>query len=90
MKAHLVEGRTYNTLTLQRAVAYQGRRYEHNVLTVAEKGKGIEDAIILDPWRDNATLYTVKTEDDPLYYWEKYKRRTYIVKPEKTVNKSVK
>lgn len=87
MLNHLDKGRTYNTLTLQRAVAYQGRRNEHNVLTVAAKGKGIEDAIILDPWRNNATLYTVKTGDDPRYYWKKYKRRTYIVEPPKTASK---
>ena len=86
MQDHLVKGRSYDTLTLQRAVAYQGGRYEHNVLTVAAKGKGIKDAIILDPWRNNATLYTVKTGDDPLYYWKKYKRRTYIVEPPETAS----
>ena len=80
MSDHIVKGRTYETLTLQRAVANQGRNYEHNVLTVAAKGKGIEDAYILDAWRNSASLYWVKTGDDPLYYWSKYKRRTYIVK----------
>ncbi len=86
MKDHIVKGRTYNTLTLQRAVAYQGRQFEHNVLTVAAKGKGIADAIILDPWRNSANLYYVKTADDPLYYWSKYKRRTYIVNPDQHTN----
>lgn len=89
MKDHIVEGRTYNTLTLQRAVANQGQRYEHNVLTVAAKDKGIKDAIILDPWRNSADLYWVKTADDPLYYWEQYERRTYIVKPTQTASKKV-
>lgn len=82
MKDHIVKGRTYNTLTLKRAVANQGRQFEHNVLTVAAKDKGIEDAIILDPWRNNAELYFVKTDDDPLFLWKKYKRRTYTVSPE--------
>lgn len=82
MKDHIVKGRIYNTLTLQRAVANQGRQFEHNVLTVAAKGKGVEDAIILDPWRNNAELYFVKTGDDPLYKWKKYKRRTINVRPE--------
>ena len=89
MKEHLDEGRTYNTLTLKRAVANQGRQYEHNVLTVAAKGKGISDAIILDPWRDSATLYWIKTGDDPLYIWNKYKRRTYIVNPKQTDSEKI-
>lgn len=71
--------RKYNTLTMDRAVANQGGNYEHNVLTVAAKGKGIEDAIILDPWRHNSILYWVKTKDDPNYQWTKYYRRTYII-----------
>ena len=89
MKDHIVEGRNYNTLTLQRAVANQGGQYEHNVLTVAAKGKGIKDAIILDPWRNDADLYWVKTADDPLYFWGKYERRTYIVNPTQTASKKV-
>jgi len=86
MKDHLVKGRTYKTLTLKRAVANQGKQWEHNVLTVRAKGKGLKDALILDPWRDNAKLYWVKTGDDPLYIWKKYKRRTYIVNPNKTAS----
>ncbi len=78
MTAH-IGTRKYKTLTLQRAVANQGGNYEHNVLTVAAKGKGIEDAIILDPWRHNSILYWVKTKDDPNYQWTKYYPRTYIL-----------
>ncbi len=89
MKEHIVTGRTYNTLTLQRAVAFQGRQFEHNVLTVAAKGKGIDDAIILDPWRNSANLYWVKTDDDPSYIWKKYIPRTYSVKPARAASKKV-
>ena len=78
MTAHIGK-RHYKTLTLQRAVANQGGMYEHNVLTVAALGKGIEDAIILDPWRHNSILYWVKTKDDPNYQWKKYYPRTYIL-----------
>jgi len=77
MTDHIVKGRTYNTLTLQRAVANQGGTFEHNVLTVAAKGKGIKDAIILDAWRHSATLLWLKTTEDPNYDWTKYYRRTY-------------
>jgi len=79
MTAHIGGKRKYKTLTLQRAVANQGGMYEHNVLTVAALGKGIEDAIILDPWRHNSILYWVKTKDDPNYQWTKYYPRTYIL-----------
>lgn len=75
MTNHIVKGRTFNTLTLRRVVANQGRQFEHNVLSVAAKDKGIEDAIILDAWRNSSELYWVKTGDDPLYIWKPYKRR---------------
>jgi len=81
MTDHIVKNRTFNTLTLKRAVSFQGRHFEHNVLTVAAKGKGIRDAIILDAWRDSAKLYWVKTDEDPLYKWKKYTRRTLPVNP---------
>jgi len=82
MTDQIVKDRTFNTLTLQRAVSFQGKQFEHNVLTVAAKGKGIKDAIILDAWRDSAKLYWVKTVDDPLYPWSKYTRRTYTLNPQ--------
>jgi len=90
MSDHIVKDRIFNTLTLQRAVAFQGKGNEHNVLTVAAKGKSIKDAIILDAWRESANLYWVKTEEDPMFRWKKYNRRTYIVNPEKTALKKVK
>lgn len=80
MTKHIVKGRIYNTLTLQRAVANQGGQFEHNVLTVAAKGKGIKDAIVLDAWRNSATLLFLKTSEDPNYTWKKYYPRTFILK----------
>lgn len=82
MSDHIVKDRVFNTLTLKRAVAFQGKALEHNVLTVAAKGKGVNDAIILDAWRNSANLYWVKTGEDPLYRWGKYTQRTYVVKPQ--------
>ena len=83
MTAH-IGVKQYRTLTMQRAVANQGKNDEHNVLTVAAKGKGVEDAIILDPWRHNSILYWVKTKDDPNYQWTKYYPRTYILRADNT------
>ncbi len=81
MSSHIAS-RSYKSLTLQRAVANQGGNYEHNVLTVAAKGKGVEDAIILDPWRHASLLYWVRTKDDPNYQWVKYYPRKYYVNDE--------
>lgn len=78
MTSHIGK-RKYKTLTMQRAVANQGGKFEHNVLTVAALGKGVEDAIILDPWRHNSILYWVKTKDDPNYQWTKYYPRLFIL-----------
>ncbi len=77
MTNHIVKGRTFKTLTLQRAVANQGRHFEHNVLTVAAKGKGIRDAYILDAWRNSSDLLVLQTREDPEYDWKKYTRRQY-------------
>ena len=85
MSSHIAK-KDYKTLTMQRAVANQGGNYEHNVLTVAAKGKSVEDAIILDPWRHASILYWVKTKDDPNYQWTKYYPRTYYLN---TNNKKV-
>ena len=78
MDAHIGK-KKYKTLTMQRAVANQGGNFEHNVLTVAAKGKGVEDAIILDPWRHASILYWVRTKDDPNYQWTKYYPRTFYI-----------
>lgn len=77
MTDHIVKDRTYHTLTLQRAVAFQGRALEHNVLTVAAKGKSIKEAIILDAWRESSKLYWVKTSEDPMFRWKHYTPRNY-------------
>lgn len=75
MTAHIAKSREYKTLTLQRVVANQGTFVEHNVLTVAAKGKGIEDAYILDGWRNSGELLWMKTGEDPDYHWVKYTPR---------------
>lgn len=85
---HIVVGRTFKTLSLQRAVANQGRNYEHNVLTVAAKGKGIEDAYILDAWRNSSELLVIQTREDPSYDWKKYTRRTYSSIPKSSDKKT--
>lgn len=80
MTDHIVKDRTFKTLTLQRAVANQGKGTEHNVLTVAAKDKGISDSIILDAWRESSNLYWLKASEDPNYDWTKYSPRVYVQK----------
>lgn len=90
MTKHLITGRQYNTLTLRRVVANQGTFVEHNVITVAAKGKGIKDAYILDGWRHSGTLYWVKTTEDPDYDWVLYRPQfpnRVIAKPEESNSK---
>jgi len=78
MSDHIVKGREFKTLRLKRVVAYQGKALEHNVLTVAAKGDtNVDNAIILDAWRESADLYFVRAGDDPMFHWKKYTPRTY-------------
>jgi predicted transglutaminase-like cysteine proteinase len=76
-------------LSLKRAVANQGRSLEHNVLTVAAKGKGIKDAYILDAWRNSSELYWVMTSEDPNYDWVKYYPINHKVNVEQTAGGDV-
>jgi len=89
MTKHIAEGRTFKTLSLKRAVANKGRSVEHNVLTVAAKGKGIKDAYILDAWRNSSELYWVMTSEDPNYDWVKYYPINHKVNVEQTAGGDV-
>lgn len=83
MEAHIGK-RHYNTLTMRRVVANQGMFVEHNVLTVAAKGKGIKEAYILDGWRNSGKLIWMKTGEDPDYDWVEYFPRIKNYKPKRS------
>lgn len=73
MMIHL--NRPYKTLTLERAMAYQGEFLEHNVPTIRAKGQNIRDAIILDAWRESANLVWMVAKDDRAFPWIRYTPR---------------
>ncbi len=44
--------------------------YEHNALIVVKKDGNIDNAIIIDPWRDSGELYFSKVSEDTKYMWK--------------------
>jgi hypothetical protein len=59
------------SVTFHWAAAFIGSGLrEHNVAVVSAKGKGIEDGIVLDPWRKSAKLFWARVPDDKKYPWE--------------------
>ena len=65
--------RPMKSLQFDHAVAFR-RNYwkEHSTLTVAAKGKGVADSIVLDPWRHSGTLFWSRVKDDKKYPWVKF------------------
>jgi len=65
--------RPMKSLQFFHAVAFR-RNYwrEHSTLAVAAKGKGVPDAIILDPWRNSGDLFWAHVKDDKKYPWVEF------------------
>ena len=65
--------RPMKSLHFLHAVAFR-RNYwrEHNTLVVAAKGKGVEDGIVLDPWRHSGNLFWSRVKDDKKYPWVEF------------------
>ncbi len=64
--------RPYKTLTLQRAMAFQGKYLEHNVPTIRAKGQHFNEGIILDAWRESSNLLWMKLKNDDAFPWIPY------------------
>lgn len=45
-------------------------RIEHSTVVVSAKGTGLQDGIVLDPWRYGGELYWSPTLDDTEYQWQ--------------------
>ena len=58
------------------AVSKKGEYWEHNAMVISAKGRGFEEGIVLDPWRDSSKLYWSRVTDDDGYMWSENKRRT--------------
>lgn len=61
------------SLQFYHAVAFR-RDYwrEHSTLVVTAKGKGVQDGIILDPWRNSGVLFWSHVKDDKKYPWVQF------------------
>lgn len=60
----------FQTLTLHRGVAnFDSLRLEHSTVIVSARGQGLQDGIVLDPWRKGGRLTWVLTRQDPRYTW---------------------
>ena len=64
--------RAYKSLVFYEVVARQGEYFEHNALAVSSlKAKGINNAILLDAWRNSGMLFFIKIDEDKKYSWKK-------------------
>jgi hypothetical protein len=61
--------KAYKSLWIHEVVASQGNYFEHNALAVSAKSRGIENAILLDAWRNSGNLYFIKINRDKKYQW---------------------
>jgi hypothetical protein len=64
-----LDSKQYQTLKLHYVGADIDGYFEHNALAVSAKGKGIEDSIVLDAWRDSGNLFFTKLKEDKKYEW---------------------
>lgn len=72
--AHDVDSRLqmerFRTLDIHRAIAnYNNIRLEHSTTLLGPKGGAIEDAMVLDPWREGGELVWKVMREDTRYNW---------------------
>ena len=60
----------YKSLELHYVGADIGNYFEHNALAVSARGRGFENGLLLDAWRDSGKLFFVKIKEDEKYEWE--------------------
>ncbi len=65
--------KNYKTLEFHAVGANIGYLNEHNALCVSLKGKGINNSVLLDAWRNSGDLYFKKIREDKKYKWKERK-----------------
>lgn len=61
----------FETLQVHRAIAEGNEfRIDHSTAIISARGEGMNEGIVLDPWRFGGHLYWSPTLDDEKYYWE--------------------
>lgn len=60
----------FRTLEIHRAIAnYNNIRLEHSTTLLGRRGGAMEDAIVLDPWREGGVLTWKIAREDTRYNW---------------------
>ena len=67
-----LERENFASLNLHWAIAnYENAfRLEHSTVVISARGDGIEQGLVLDPWRYSGNLYWARTTQDPGYQWK--------------------
>ncbi|MEX0351496.1 MAG: hypothetical protein AB3N15_18890 [Paracoccaceae bacterium] len=62
----------FQTLTMHRAIAEPRNAFvvDHSTAIISRRGDGLQDGIVLDPWRDAGDLHWALTREDTRYDWE--------------------
>lgn len=77
----------FETLQIHRAIAEGNElRIDHSTAIISAEGEGMNDGIVLDPWRYGGYLFWSPTLEDERYFWEprdkvlerKYRRKLGI------------
>ena len=67
-----LERENFVSLELHWAIAnYESAfRLEHSTVVISARDHGIEQGLVLDPWRYSGNLYWARTTRDPGYRWK--------------------
>ncbi|MEM1350872.1 MAG: hypothetical protein AAGF27_00930 [Pseudomonadota bacterium] len=61
----------FQTLQIHRAIAEGSEvRIDHSTAIISARGEGMNEGIVLDPWRRGGYLYWSPTLEDTRYFWE--------------------
>lgn len=61
----------FKTLQVHRAISEGSEfRIDHSTAIISLRGEGLEEGVVLDPWRYGGLLYWAPTLEDSRYFWE--------------------
>ena len=60
----------FETLGLHRAISQPPLRLEHSTVIISARGDGMDEGLVLDPWRYGGKLYWSPVNADERYDWE--------------------
>jgi hypothetical protein len=66
-----LKAENFRTLQLHRAIS-EGSAYriDHSTAIISKRGDGLEQGVVLDPWRYGGLLFWAPTLEDERYTWE--------------------